>query len=47
MVTRCMESDTYPVLEGEKKKCSKLQIKAPVNGDNNYNCLKVVKFLVA
>ncbi len=47
MVTRCIESDTCPVLEGEKEKCSKLQIKAPVKGGSNSNCPKVVKFLVA
>ncbi len=47
MVTRCIESDIYPVLEGEKEKCSKLQIKALINGDNNSNYPKVVKFLVA
>ncbi len=31
-------SDTCAMLEGEKEKCSKLQIKASVNGGNNSNC---------
>ncbi len=46
MVTQCIEFDTCPVLEGEKEKCYKLQIKAPINNNNNFN-YKVVKFLVA
>ena len=47
MVTRCIESDTCPVLEGWKEKCDKLRMEAPVNGGSNSNCPKVAKFLVA
>ncbi len=45
MITRCIESNTRLLLEGQKEKGSKLQIKALVNSNSNY--LKVVKFLVA
>ena len=37
MVTRCIESDTCPVLEGEKEMCEKLRMEAPVNGGRNSN----------
>ena len=37
MVTRCIESDTCPVLEGEREKSIKLSTKAPVNGSRNSN----------
>jgi len=44
VVTRCIESDTRPVLEGKKEKCYKLWMEAPVNGGSNSNCPKVAKF---